>query len=41
MEAQANEYTENQVCKSFALRDGAVTRGMSVMPHEKLKKNVK
>ena len=41
MEAQVNEYTENQVCKSFAFRDGAVNRGMSVMPYEKLKKNIK
>ena len=30
----------NQVCKLFALRDGAITWDMSVMPCEKLKKKI-
>ena len=34
----ANKYTENQVCKLFALTEGAVTLDMSKMPWEKLQK---
>ena len=30
-EVYVNEYTKNQVCKLFALTDGAVTQDMSAM----------
>lgn len=41
MKVQANECTKIQVCKLFALRDGAVAWDMSAMLLEKLKKNIK
>ena len=34
-EVYANEYTENQMCKLFALTDGALTWDMSMMSQEK------